>query len=164
MKINFEGQVRVLDLDHIRLKHMITVQEYTGLPVLDWQRALVTRDLDGIAGTPTASQVAGKMTAFTDTGWIVNMAAAHWLMTAQNGDAPPLDEDYEPDVLGFGAAFLTAKLEEIKAEVKAKQVPDKPGPTGRPARRTPPSRRTAAPKKPAPEATPAVLLLPSTGS
>ena len=158
MKIDFEGQVRVLDLDHPRMKHMIAIQEYTGLPVLDWQRALVTRDLDGIAGTATAAQVADKMTAFTDTGWIVNMAAAHWLMIAQSGeDVPPLDEDYEPDVLGFGAAFLMAKLE----EVKAKQVPDKPGPTVRPARRTPSSRRTASPKQP--EA-PAVLLLPSTGS
>ena len=151
MKIDFEGQVRVLDLEHIRLKHMITVQEYTGLPVVDWQLALVTRDLDGIAGTTTASQVVDKMTAFTDTGWIVNMAAAHWLMTAQaGGDVPPLDEDYEPDVLSFGAAFLTAKLE----EVKARAVQDKPGPTARPARRTPPSRRTATPRTPEPEAGP----------
>lgn len=151
MKIDFEGRKWSLDLEHIRLKHMITIQDYTGLPVLDWQRALVTRDLDGIAGTPTASQVVDKMTAFTDTGWITNMAAAHWLMIAQSGeDVPPLDDDYEPDVLGFGAAFLTAKLE----EVKAKQVPDKPGPTAPRARRTPPSRRTATPRTPEPEAGP----------
>jgi hypothetical protein len=146
VKINFEGRVRVLDLDHIKLRHAMAIQEFTGLPLADWQRALFSRDMDVLAGaqTVTMAQVTDKMTAFTDLRWIVNMAAAHWLMIAQSGEeVPELDDGYDDvDVLGFTDALYTAALE----EVKAKQVPDKPGPTARPARRTPPSRRTATPK------------------
>lgn len=147
MKIDFEGVTRVLDLQHIKLKHAVAIQEFTGLPLLEWQRAMVSRDMapaDEADEGLTQGQAAAKMTPFTDPGWIVNMAAAHWLMLAQAGEqVPPLDDDYDCDMLGFALALLTAALE----EVKAKQVQDKPDPTARPGRRTPSSRRTAAPKK-----------------
>ena len=137
MKIDFEGQVRTLDMEHIKLRHAVAIQEFTGLPLADWQRALFSRDLDALSGTLSAAQTADKLTAFTDTRWIFNMAAAHWLMLAQSGeDVPPLDDDYDDvDVLGFTNALYAAALE----EGKAKAVPDQPGPTNRPARPVPSS-------------------------
>lgn len=161
MKITFEGVVRTLDLDrNTSLRQSVAIQEYTGLTAMDWRLALVTRDVDTLsgAGPVTAAQVAGKMTALADTRWIYNMAAAHWLMLTQAGeDPPPLDDDYDPDVIGFADAFFAALVE----EGKAKAAQDQPGPTARPARRTPSSRRTAAltSNPPVPG-----LPLPSTGS
>jgi hypothetical protein len=140
VKIDFEGQARVLDLQHVKLKHAVAIQEFTGLPLMDWTRGLFSRDLDALSGTLTVAQAAEKMTAFSDIGWIVNMAAACWLMLAQNGDAPPLDDDFNPDVLGFAAALMTAAGEE------ANRVPDRPGPKASPGRRAPSSRRTPTPK------------------
>lgn len=151
MKITFEGVTRVLDLGHVKLRHAVAIQEFTGLPLADWQRALFSRDLDALSGTLTAAQAAEKMTAITDPRWIFNMAACHWLMLAQNdADPPPLDDDYDVDVIGFTDALFTAALE----EGKAKAVPDKPGPTARPGRRTPSSRRTSTPKTASPEVPP----------
>lgn len=130
MKIDFEGQVRVLDLEHIKLKHAVAIQGFTGLALLDWQRALISRDGE----TPTA---------LADPGWIMNMAAAWWLMLAQNGqDAPPLDDDVDCDVIGFALALYAAAVE----EVKARKVPDQPDPTALPGRPAPSSRQTASPK------------------
>lgn len=149
MKITFEGVTRALELDrNASLGKLRAIQDYTGLTAMDWRMALVTRDVDTLAGAGagavTAAQAAGKMTALTDMGWIRNMAAAHWLMLAQNEeDPPPLDDDYDPDVMGFADAFFTALLE----EAKAKAAQDKPGPTARGARRTPSSRRTVTPEK-----------------
>lgn len=158
MKIDFEGQVRVLDLGHVKLKHAVAIQEFTGLPLADWTRALFSRDLDVVSGTVTGAQAAEKLTAFTDPRWIYNMAACHWLWLAQNGeDVPPLDDDYDCDVIGFTNALYSAALE----EGKAKAAQDQPGPTARPARRTPPSRRTATRKTTSPEPPPP---LPRTGS
>lgn len=159
MKIDFEGQVRTLDLNHVKMRHAVAIQEFTGLPLADWQRALFSRDMDTLTGDVTLAQAAEKMTALTDTRWIFNMAAAHWLMLAQSDeDVPPLDDDYDDvDVLGFTEALFVAAVE----EAKAKAVQDKPGPTARGARRTPSSRRTATPRTPEAETGP---LPPPTGS
>jgi hypothetical protein len=147
VKVEMNGVTRVLDMEHVRLRQAVAIQEYTGLPLLDWQRALVSRDVDAV----TATTAVEKMAAFTDTGWIVNMAAAHWLMLAQAGeDPPPLDDAYDPDVLVFAAAFFAAAAE----EVRARAVPDEPGPTVPGARRTRSSGPTATPKTPAPEVPP----------
>jgi hypothetical protein len=158
VKIEFEGQVRTLDLNHVKLRHAVAIQEFTGLPLADWQRALFSRDMDVLTESVTATQVAGKMTAFTDPRWIFNMAAAHWLMLAQSGeDVPPLDDDYDDvDVLGFTEALYVAALEEMKAKLP----PDQPDPKARPGRRTPSSRQTATrSRKPPPASQP-----PSSGS
>lgn len=144
MKIDFEGQVRVLDLVHVNLRHAVAIQEYTGLPVFAWQEGL------SVTGGVTRAEFAADPAAavrrtpmFTSPAWITGMAAAHWLMLAQNGeDPPPLDDGYDVDVLGFALAFLAA----VGDGMKAKRAPDEPGPTvppGRPARS---SRRTTTGK------------------
>ena len=171
MKIDFEGVTRVLDLDrNLSLKRSMAIQEYTGLAVFAWQEHLAgvsALDVaaesgpdgeDDAAARARLAAMLRRSPMFTDPAWIKSVAAAHWLMLAQNGeDAPPLDDDYDCDVLGFYLAFFTASAE----EAKARQVPDKPGPTARPGRRTPPSRQTAAQKKPKP---PPSGPLPLTGS
>lgn len=163
MKIDFEGVTRVLDLEHVKLRHGVAVQEFTGLPLLDWQRSLVSRDIEPAGKADkelTLAQAASKMTAFGDPGWIVNIAAAHWLMLAQAGEnPPPLDDEYDCDVLSFAMAFFAALVE----EVKARKVPDKPDPTVPPGRRAPSSRRTTSPKK-GTSAAQASRPLPLTGS
>ncbi len=158
MKIEFEGVTRVLDLNHIRLRHAVAIQDFTGLPLADWQRALFSRDMDALTEVATVTQAAGKMTAFTDTRWIYNMAAAHWLMLAQGGeDVPPLDDDYDDvDVLGFTEALYAAAVE----EAKARQVQDKPAPKASRGRGAPSSRQTATRSR-SPRADP---LSSSTGS
>jgi hypothetical protein len=156
VKVTFEGVTRVLELDHVKLRHAVAIQEFTGLPLADWQRALFSRDMDLLTGAATAAQAAEKMTAFTDPRWIYNVAAAHWLMLAQSGeDVPPLDDGYDDvDVLGFTDALYAAAL----AEAQAKQPRDQPAPKARPARRTPSSRQTATrsrkpPPPPGPQST-----------
>lgn len=165
MKIDFEEQVRVLDLEHVKLRHAVAIQEFTGLAVYAWQeRVAGVSALDSAApGDPvTVAAAAGdagalaealrKAPMYADPAWIMAVAAAHWLMLAQAGEnPPPLDDDYDCDVLGFHLALLNA----LGEEVKAKRVPDKPDPTARPGRRAPSSRRPAAPK--------AVTALPSSG-
>ena len=157
MKIDFEGVTRVLDLEHVKLRHAMAVQEFTGLAVLSWQERLA-----GIGGMTEADFKADpaatlkKAPLFTDPAWILSVAAAHWLMLAQAGeDPPPLDDDYDCDVLGFYLAFMTTVAE----EAKAKRVPDQPDPTARPGRPAQSSRRTADPKT-----LEAVPLPPPTGS
>lgn len=157
MKIDFEGVTRVLDLEHIKLKHAVAVQEFTGLPLMDWTRSLITRDVVTPEDARDPARAMEKMTMLTDPGWITNMAAAHWLMLTQAAeDPPPLDEDYDCEVLSFGVALYTAAVE----EVKAKHVPDKPGPTARPGRSAPSSRRTKPPASKPPMTSPP----PPTGS
>ena len=148
MKIDFEDAVRVLDLEqNITLKQATAIQDYTGLTVFGWQERLAgigDATEEGFKADPAGTL--RRMPMFTDPAWIKGMAAAHWLMLAQAGDdPPPLDDDYDCDVLGFAVAFFNAMAEDVKA--KAKRVPDKPDPTARPGRRAPSSRRTAAPKK-----------------
>jgi hypothetical protein len=170
VKIEFDGQVRTLDLVHVSLRHALVIQEFTGLTLLAWQERVTGLDFgalpegldlnallgalgDGTAGMADLAVLAGaakRMPAFTDPAWIMSVAAAAWLMLAQSGgDVPALDDDFDVDVLGFYLAFMTATGEEIKA----KQVQDKPAPKARPARRTPSSRQTAT-QSPKPEATP----------
>jgi hypothetical protein len=157
VKITLEGVTRVLDLEHVKLKQAMVIQEYTGLTVFAWQERLVgvstldaatesgPADEDPAVARARLAAMLRRSPMFTDPAWITSVAAAHWLMLAQAGeDPPPLDDDYDCDVLGFYLALFTAFGE----EVKAKRVPDKPGPPGRPARRTPSSRQTAGPKKP----------------
>ena len=140
MKIDFEGVARTLDLVHVKLSHAVAIQEFTGLAVFAWQEGLsVTGGVPRADFAADAAAAVRRTPMFTDPAWIKGIAAAHWLMLAQNGeDPPPLDDGYDVDVLGFALAFLTA----VTADVKAKRVPDGPGPTvppGRPARS---SRRT----------------------
>jgi hypothetical protein len=158
LRIDFGGQVRVLDLTHVKLRHAIAIQEFTGLTVMAW-----TNGLSVTGGVPKADFAADPVAAmhrtpmFTDPAWITGMAAAHWLMLAQNQeDPPPLDDGYDCDVLGFALAFLTA----LTGDPKAKRAPDQPDPTvlpGRPARS---SRQNAA----KPPAKTRRGPLPSTGS
>jgi len=168
VKVTFEGQVRDLDLAHVSLRHAVAVQEFTGLSVFAWQQRLTGVDAVDFIGSPEAAQVlaadpAGTLRRapmYTDPAWIMSVAAAHWLMLAQSGeDVPPLDDDYNCDVLGFYSAFMTTVTEEA---VKAKAVQDQPGPTVSPARRTPSSRPTGTRKR-APAALPPGPL-PRTGS
>jgi hypothetical protein len=165
VKIDFEGVTRVLDLQqNITLKQSIAIQEYTGMAVYAWQERVAGVSALDNAGTgsiladaaakgDSAALVAAlrKAPMYADPAWIITLAAAHWLMLAQAGEnPPPLDDDYDCEVLGFHLALLTALSEEAKAKAKAKKVPDKPDPTARPVRPARSSRRTAAPKKPIP--------------
>jgi hypothetical protein len=144
VRIDFEGHVRVLDLQHVKLRHAIAIQEFTGLTVIAWQEGLSATG--GVPKADFAADPAGALhrtPMFADPGWITGMAAAHWLMLAQGGeDPPPLDGDYDCDVLGFATAFIAAFL----GEVKAKRPPDKPDPTVPPGRPAQSSRRTATPE------------------
>lgn len=159
MKIDFEGQVRVLDLQHVSLRHAVAVQEYTGLAVFAWQEGLSgTGDVSAAGYKADPAGTLRKMPMFTDPAWIKGIAAAHWLMLAQNGECPPLDDDYDCDVLGFAVAFLTARFAEVKA-ARAPAAPDPTVPPGRPAR----SSRRTAPKKP-PASQQDARDLPPTGS
>jgi len=163
VKIDFDGQVRTLDLVHVSLRHALAIQEFTGLTLLAWQERVTGIDFgalpegldvnalmgalgDGTAGMADLAVLAGaakRMPLYTDAAWIVSVAAAAWLMLAQSGeDVPPLDDDFDVDVLGFYLAFMTATGEEMKA----KQVQDKPAPKASAARRTPSSRQTATRK------------------
>ena len=159
MKVDFEGRVRVLDLMHVKLRHAVAVQEYTGLAVFAWQTGLsVYGDVTRADFAADRAAAVRRTPMFSDPGWITGMAAAHWLMLAQAGeDPPPLDDEYDVDVLGFALAFITAHFE----DVQAKRAQAEPDPTVPPGRRARSSRRTA-PKA----ATEAVPLPPSspTGS
>jgi hypothetical protein len=156
VKIDFEGVTRVLDLEHVRLRSAIVIQEFTGLPVFAWQERLTGIDLSAVGGfeaDPVGTLK--KMPMFTDPGWIMSVAAAHWLMLTQNGEEPPpLDDDYDCDVLGFYLAFLDA----VKEEARAKRVPDKPDPKAPPGRPARSSRRTKSPAS-----VPPLLSLPPSG-
>jgi hypothetical protein len=151
LKITFEGVTRVLDLQHVKLRHAVAIQEFTGVAVFAWQERLsVTGGVTKADYIADAAGAVRRTPMFTDPAWITGMAAAHWLMLAQAGeDPPPLDDDYDCDVLGFCVAFIAAFTE----EVQAKRAADKPDPTvppGRPARS---SRRTTA-RKPLPPTAP----------
>lgn len=154
VKITFEGKTRPLDLAHVKLRHAVAIQEFTGRTLLAW-----TEGLSITGGVPAADFAADAAAArlrtpmYADPGWIMGMAAAHWLMLTQAGeDPPPLDDEYDVDVLGFGVAFLTGFLEE-----KKKRAPDTPDPTVPPGRPVRSSGRTATPK-------PAAAPLRPTGS
>lgn len=164
MKIDFEGSVRVLDLQHVKLKHAMAIQEYTGLAVMSWTERLTGLDvatltqadrdavsaLDFSALSPddiAALQVtARRMPLYTDPKWILSVAAAHWLMLQQAGEQAwvQLDDDYDCDVLGFHLALMTALGEEMKAA----QPQDRPAPKAPRDRSAPRSRRTASPAGP----------------
>lgn len=171
MKIDFDGVTRVLDLQHVKLSHATAIQDFTGLAVFAWQEGLagigelsaadaVILEAEGVFGPAQMMKALRKMPMFTSPAWIKGMAAAHWLMLAQNGEEPPpLDEDYDCEVLGFAVAFLTA----LGNEAKARKVPDQPDPTVPPGRRAPSSRRTTSPRKPTAKAE-AVPLPSPTGS
>lgn len=97
---------------------------------------------------------------YTDPEWIKSVAAAHWLMLTQAGEGPPpLDDDYDCEVIDFYLAFISAAVD----EVKAKRAPDKPDPTAQRARRAPSSRLTTAPKR-SKALAPMPGALPRTGS
>lgn len=164
VKITLDGVTRALDMANVKLKHAVAIQEYTGLSLFAWQQRLTGVDAVDFIGNPQAAEViaadpAGMLRRspmYSDPAWILAVAAACWLMLAQNGEAPPLDDEFNPDVLGFYAAFMSAVVD----EATAKAVPDKPGPTVRPGRGTASSRQTGGRKKPKPPPGP----LPRTGS
>lgn len=100
MKITFEGVTRELALDaSIDLQQATAIQDFTGLPVFAWLERVagigvgeLTPDdvRDVTPDNPAAVvRVMKKTPMFTDLKWVDHMAAAHWLMLSQAGEAPP---------------------------------------------------------------------------
>lgn len=149
MKIDFGGVTRTLDLAHVTLRHAVAIQEFTGLTVFGWQERLDgTGDMTGADWKEDRAGTLARMPMFADAGWIMCVAAAHWLMLAQAGeDPPPLDDTYDCDVLGFYLAMLSARVAAVRA-VRQRPGPDPTVPPGRPGQS---SRRTANPQAPGPE-------------
>jgi hypothetical protein len=135
LKIEFEGETRSLDIEHISYKHAMAIQRLTGMSIADWQDSL------DFKATPD-----GKIVN-PPPEWLPSVAALYWLMHAQNGTELDWD-DLDFDFAAFFAVFFTtyvADLDRRLEEAKARKAANPPRPRGRKAAGT--ASRTSATRR-----------------